>query len=392
MTAAELSRLHELYRKAGEVARDESESEEAREKALADVVDLREKLDEALIEAQRDREVDAARAGLELQRKEIPHDPLVQAMRDWAAPPTENGPKSRSIEIPLIRANEEWFKDTDSTVKAGYTYASQLMTNLIFHENAESGVLAAGPTYIDTDHGRNLKWPMLATDASAAQTSERTAATITNPVFSQPELDSYRQDGYMVLTEELIRDSEINIWMAVSEVASRALATKVASSVANDDGSSKPHGLAHAAASGVSGSLSTDFTADELIDLYLSVLPGSRMRGKWVLGSTAFAKVFKMKDGEGRYLFNPAVAAGVPDTILGKPMFEDAAYPACTAGLKPVTFGDVSSYYVRRIGGVRVERDDSVAFTSFETTVRFAQFIDADLFDTARVKCLTLSS
>lgn len=391
MTAAELTKLHELYRHAGEQARDESLPEETREKALADVVDLREKLDEALIEAQREREVEAARAQLEVVTAVQPHNPMLEAMRAWSAPPTENGPKSRSIEIPLLRANEEWFKDTGSTVKAGYTYTSELMTNLIFHENAESGVLQAGPTYIDTDHGRTLLWPMLATDASAAQTAERSAATITNPVFSQPQLDSYRQDGYMVLTEELIRDSEINVWMAVTEVAGRALATKVATSMATEDGSSKPKGLAAAAATGVTAAATTDFTADELIGLYLSVLPGSRMRGTWVLGSTAFAKVFKMKDGDGSYLFNPAVAAGVPDTILGKPMYEDAAYPACTTGLKPVTFGDVSSYYVRRIGGVRIERDDSVAFTSFETTVRFAQFIDADLFDTSRVKCLLLA-
>jgi len=390
MTASELTKLHELYRAAGNVARDESQPEETRDNALADVVALREQLDSALIEAQRDREVEEARSGIEIMHAVQPHNPMLEAMRAWAAPPTQDGPKSRSIEIPLVRANEEWFKDTGSTVKAGYTYTSQLMTNLIFHENAESGVLAAGPSYIDTNHGRTLLWPMLVTDASATQTAERSPATITNPVFSQPQLDSYRQDGYMVLTEELIRDSEINVWMAVAEVASRALATKVATQLAAGTGTTMPDGLPVRAASGLTAASATDFTADELIGLYLSVMPGARMRGKWVLGSTAFAKVFMMKDGEGHYLFNPAVAAGVPDTILGKAMYEDAAYPACTAGLKPVTFGDVSSYYVRRIGGVRIERDDSVAFTSFETTVRFAQFIDADLFDTAKVKAITL--
>jgi HK97 family phage major capsid protein len=391
MTAAEITRLHELYRAAGNVARDESQSEEARDQALVDVVALREQLDSALIEARREREVDEARAGLEVMTAGPVANPMVQAMREWAAPPTQDGPKSRAIEIPLTRANEEWFKDTGQSVKAGYTYTSELMSNLIFHENAESGVLAAGPTYIDTAHGRTLLWPMLATDATAAQTAERSPATLTYPVFSQPQLDAYRQDGYMLLTEELIRDSELNVWMAVTEVASRALATKVASQVAAGTGATMPDGLPIKAASGKTAASQTVILADELIDLYLSTMPGVRMRGKWICGSVAFAQVFKMKDGEGRYLFNPAVAAGVPDTIVGKPLFEDAAYPACTNALKPVTFGDVSSYYVRRIGGVRIERDDSVAFTSFETTVRFALYMDADLFDTSRVKALTMA-
>ncbi len=130
MTAAELTKLHELYRHAGEQARDESLTEETREKALADVVDLRVKLDEAIIEAQREREVDQARASMEFQMREAPN-PLLQAIKDWASPPTQDGPKTRALEIPLVRANEEWFKDVGSTVKAGYTYTSELMTNLI---------------------------------------------------------------------------------------------------------------------------------------------------------------------------------------------------------------------------------------------------------------------
>jgi HK97 family phage major capsid protein len=396
MTAAELDRLHELYRQAGEQARDETLSEETRNQALDDVVSLRHKLDDALIEAQREREIDQARAAMEIQRGngDAGQNALEAKIRAWAEPPVEGGPKSRVLEIPFVksRANEEWFKDTSQTTKAGYLYTDELVTSVIWHENAQSGVLRAGPTYFDTPEGRTVKFPTLVTDASAAQTAERTAATITEPVFGQGQLDSYRLDGFMVLTQELIRDSEINVWPLVTEVANRALATKVAATVATDDGSGKPHGLSHAAASGVTAASQTDFTAEELINLYLSVLPGARARGSWILGSTAYGKVFKMKDGEGRYLFNPSVAAGVPDTILGKPMYEDAGYPACTLGLKPVTFGDVSSFYVRRIGGVRIERDDSVYFTQFESTVRFSMYVDSDLFDTAQVKAITLAS
>lgn len=408
MTHEQLKQIHADYRHAIEVARDEQESQEARDKATLDAQELRLKLDEALIEVTRDAEIGEARSRLdEILRPAgngaVPVvDPGVQAIRDLCRPP-EKGvtPQVRCVEMPLHapllyphhleRANEEWFKDTSSTVKAGYLYTDQVMSEVIYHENAESAVLLSGVTYVDTDHGRQLKWPILATDASAAQTAERTAATITNPVMGQGVLDGYRQDGYMTLTEELARDSEINVWPIVADVATRAIATKVASSVATDDGSSKPHGLNHAATSGKTAASATTFTYAELQDLYLSLLPGARMRGSWRFGSTAFGILFKMKDDDGRPYMQPAIAADMPDTLMGKPVREDASYPACTTGLTPVDFGDASSYRVRRIGGVRIERDDSVYFTQFESVVRFAAFIDADLFDTAKVKKLTLA-
>lgn len=405
MTHEQLKQIHADYRRAIEVARDESAEQETRDKATLDAQELRLKLDEALIEVTRDAEIGAARSHLDdilrpAGSAPAAIDPGLAAIRELCRPP-EKGvtAKVRCVEFPghapltiprAMRADEEWFKDVAKTVKAGYLYTDQVMDEVIYHENAESAVLQSGVTYVDTDHGRQLKWPILATDAAAVQTAERTAATLTEPVFGQGVLDSYRQDGYMVLTEELARDSEYNVWPIVSEVATRAIASRVAAAVAAGTGAG-PQGLVTVATSGKTAAAKTTFTYEELQDLYLSLLPGARMRGSWIAGSTAFGIIFKMKDADGRPLMQPAIAAGLPDTLMGKPIREDASYPACTTGLCPVTFGDVSAFRVRRIGGVRIERDDSVYFTKFESVVRFAAFIDSDLFDTAKVKKLTLA-
>ena len=319
-------------------------------------------------------------------------DPMVRAIENFCSEPTEATPVKRYLTIPFTkRANEEWFKDTGQVTKAGYTYASTLVSDIIWHENAESGVLQAGPTYIDTADGNTLLWPRLATDASAAQTAERTAATITYPVFAQNQLDSYRQDGYMTLTHELIRDSQVNIMQAVGEVASRALATQVATQLAAGTGTTMPDGLPIKSAVGKAAAAKTTFTSDELIDLYLSVMPGSRSRGSWIAGSAALAIIFKLKNDDGDYILHDISKDRGVGTIMGKPLYEDAAYPASTSGLKPVTFGDVSAYRVRRIGGVNIERDDSVYFTQFESVVRFSTYLDADLFDTSTCKHLLLA-
>jgi HK97 family phage major capsid protein len=405
LTSEQLKQLHADYRHAIEVARDEQEPQEARDKATADACDLRIKLDEGIIEATRAVEIGEARSHLDdilrpIGQPVMGMDPGVQAIRDLCRPPEQGvTPKVRMAEFGLnapmmaprqLRADEEWFKDTAKTVKAGYLYTDQVMGEVIYHENAESAVLLSGPSFVDTDHGRQLKWPILATDASAGATAERTAATLTQPVFGQGVLDSYRQDGYMVLTEELARDSEVNVWPIVTDVATRAIASRVATALASGSGTG-PQGLPVVAANGKTCAAKTTFTYDELTDLYLSLLPGARMKGSWIAGSTAFGIIFKMKDADGRPFMQPAPSAGMADTLMGKPIREDAGYPASTTGLCPVTFGDVSAYRVRRIGGIRIERDDSVYFTQFESVVRFAAFIDADLFDTAKVKKLTLA-
>ena len=56
MTADELRAIHEEYRRAVEAARDETLPEESRAKAGTDLVDLRHKLDAALIEDKQYRE------------------------------------------------------------------------------------------------------------------------------------------------------------------------------------------------------------------------------------------------------------------------------------------------------------------------------------------------
>ena len=398
MTHEALKVLHAEYRHAIEEARDESLPEETRDAAAIAAADLRLKLDEGIIDATRDAEIGEARSRMDdilrpVGQPAMGVDPLTQSIRDFCTAPEQGvTPTKRYVELPVAkRADEEWFKDTAKTVKAGYLYGSELVANVLYHENAESGVLVSGVTYVDTDHGRTILYPVLVTDATAAQTAERGTAGLTEPVFGQPQLDSYRQDGYMVLTEELARDTEMNVWPIVTDVATRALATQIASQVAAGTGTTMPDGLPVIAANGKTAAAKTTFTYDELIDLYLSVLPGARARGSFIVGSTAFATIFKMKDADGRPYMQAAPSVGMSDTLMGKPIREDAFYPACTTGLKPITFGDVSAFHVRRIGGIRIERDDSVYFTKFESVVRFAAYIDSTLFDTAKVKALTLA-
>ena len=124
---------------------------------------------------------------------------------------------------------------------------------------------------------------------------------------------------------------------------------------------------------GVTGtaSLSGAFTADNLIDLYYSVIApyrNSRSAG-WLAKDSTLATARKLKDTTNQYLWAPGLA-GAGDTILGKPVITDPNVAAVALSAKSLAFGDLSAYYVRLAGGIRFERSDDFAFQSDLVTFR----------------------
>jgi len=56
--------------------------------------------------------------------------------------------------------------------------------------------------------------------------------------------------------------------------------------------------------------------------------------------------VRKLKDQTGQYLWQPALTAGTPDTLLGRPVYTSAYMPAVAAGAKSIAFGDFKYYWI----------------------------------------------
>ena len=432
MTADELKQLHTDYRRAVEQSRDESLSDETRATAAEDMIALRNQIDEALIANEQAREDDAraeavearvAAARIVAEAAPRPQAPTTHERYQQWDKNGRNGkfqvvvfpdartayPKANVIQldgnvkvegreyIPNVVETRTDIISTDaSSVYSSYLAPATTLARLHWHENAQSGVLKAGPTIIQTPDDNQLYWPKFLTDA-AASTSPGTqggAATVTNPVFSRATLDSYRIDGFFAVSNEMLRSSIMDFEAVLSEAAARAIASQVATYLAAGSGSDQPQGLGGAdtkTTAGKTATSQTEFTVDELIELKLSVLPDARMAGTWLFGSAAYLALNLKKDGEGQYLLRPSANAGEPSELLGNPVYEEAGYPAATHGLIPVTFGDVSQFIVRNVGPVVFEASEEFAFTSFETTFRFAKWTDSELLDTAAVKHLVMA-
>jgi HK97 family phage major capsid protein len=98
--------------------------------------------------------------------------------------------------------------------------------------------------------------------------------------------------------------------------------------------------------------------ADGLITLFHAVKTAYARLGRWLLNRGSLGKVRMLKDSQGRYLWEPSVAPGVPGTILGAPYTECPDMPDEAANAFPIAFGDFKrGYMVTDRVSVAITRD-----------------------------------
>jgi HK97 family phage major capsid protein len=150
--------------------------------------------------------------------------------------------------------------------------------------------------------------------------------------------------------------------------------------------------LVNRAGSGVE-STAVVLLADDIIDLVYSVdTVGRRLPGTgFQMNASTIAAVRKLKDNEGQYLFSPSMNADANDMLLSYPIFENPAMASVGSANKSIVFGHLPSYFVRQVGGIRLDRSDDFAFSNDLVTFRATIRLDGDLIQTSHVKYLETS-
>lgn len=163
-------------------------------------------------------------------------------------------------------------------------------------------------------------------------------------------------------TQTILEDSAIDIAAWLGSEVNTEFARQEGISFVVGDGINKPKGflMFDAAAEAalpeanrhplgpvqeiVTGS-AADITADGIIDLVYG-LPEDRSVGAALFGNRkTHAKIRKMKDGQGNYLWQPPFQAGQPAQVLGNPFNELAGMPDVAANAIPLVFGNMAEAY-----------------------------------------------
>ncbi|RAI43977.1 phage major capsid protein [Rhodoplanes roseus] len=212
-------------------------------------------------------------------------------------------------------------------------------------EAARVGSTASGSVLLPKRTGR----------PTASWVGETEARSSTESAYGQTEIPIDEITCFVDVSNRLLEDSAVNIEAEVGLDLAEEFGRAEGEAFVTGNGAKKPLGILNdPGLSYTPGGDAALIKADGLIDLYYALAPFYRTRGVWMCNGKTLATLRKLKDGQGNYLWQPGLAGGQPDTILGRPVVEAVDMPDIAANAFPVLFGDFAS-------GFRVY--DRVAFS-----------------------------
>lgn len=288
-----------------------------------------------------------------------------------------------------------------TTTAGGFTVPTELATFI------EKAMIATGPmygnqffTYINSTDGRTFNIPTVDdTAVTAVAHTEGTQPTDDggkDVTFGQKSLGAFAFDSEWVRwSAELNADSILNMESLLGELLGERLGRIANSKLTTGSGSSDVEGIVTNSAEGKVAAATNAVTADEIIDLIHSVDPAYRSAPNTaiMMSDSTLAAVRKLKDGDGNYLWQMGnYQAGIPQNLLGYNVVVNQAMAGIGDGAdsKIMLFGDMSKFYVRKVGApsLYVARERFAPDFGILGYIRF----DGVLTNTAAIKHLALAA
>ena len=236
-------------------------------------------------------------------------------------------------------------------------------------------------TVILTDNGQDMPMPTMNDTANEGEIiGENTENNSADPATGSIDFKAFKfSSKFIKLSYELLEDSAINFGTLAGQIAGERIGRIAEKRFTTGTGTGQPQGIVTAAGVGVTAAGQTAITADELIDLQHSVDPAYRTGPSvgFMMHDSVIKYVRKLKDSEGRYLWQSGLAFGVPDTFLGQLLaVNQNMASSIAAAAKTVLYGDLSKFMIRRVRTVRLKRLDE-RFADLDQ-VGFIMFVRQD--------------
>ena len=276
---------------------------------------------------------------------------------------------------------------TDS--EGGYLVPDEYERTLV-EALEEENIFRQMAKVIKTSSG-DSKIPVVASKGTASWIDEEGAFPESDDSFGQVSIGAYKLGTLIKVSEELLNDSVFDLQSYISREFARRIGAKEEEAFFTGDGKGKPLGVLAAtggAETGVTAASATAVTADELMDLYYSLKSPYRKKSMWVLNDSTIKAIRKLKDNNGQYLWQPSLAAGTPDMILGRPIKTSAYMPAMAAGAKTIAFGDFSYYWIADRQGRSFKRLNELFAASGQVGFLASQRVDGKMILAEAVKVL----
>lgn len=242
------------------------------------------------------------------------------------------------------------------------------------------GAVRAVAGNITTASGAPLPWPTSDdTGNEGAYLAENVQATELDMVLGQKQLDAHMITSRIVRASfQLIQDSAFDLDAWLPRKLGERIGRRENRAFTVGTGTAEPQGAVTGATVGVTtaaGQL-TSITFDNLIDLEHSVDVAYRNeRSAYMFHDLTLASLRKVKDADGRPLWQPSMQVGEASTINGRRYVVNNHMATMAASARSVVFGDFQAGYI-----IRDVRDIGL----LRLTERYADFLQVGFLAFAR--------
>lgn len=290
---------------------------------------------------------------------------------------------------------------SDVAARGGYLVPESFVAQIEVMMKHYGGMLEAGETYNDPIGGV-LRYP---TGDDTGQTGnvrtpQGTSSVTQDMTFGRVLFGDYSVDsGIVKLSEEFMQDERAGFTSQVlMKNLSARIGRKVNTMLTNGTGTNESYGLATTVTnSALTSATATAITKAELNRAVHKIDKAYRGGPKfgWMMHDSilGYLKGLDLGNSDTVHLFFPSIAAGVPDTLLGYPVFvnNDLEAAHATTGLpvtakKHIYLGDFSKYVVRRIKEVSISRNDFLYWEQREVGFMGWLRIDGNLINANAIK------
>jgi HK97 family phage major capsid protein len=187
----------------------------------------------------------------------------------------------------------------------------------------------------------------------------------TSMAFGKRELHPQYMTGLALVSRDLLRNSSLPPEQLIrEEMAMNAAEVQEQEFMTGSGAAGAALGVFTASADGIStgrdvstGNTTTAITFDGLIEAKFSLKPQYRRTAEWMFHRTAVKQIAKLKDGEGRYIWELSKQAGEPDRILGLPYVESEWVPSTfTTGEYVGILANWNYYWIADALDVEIQR------------------------------------
>lgn len=248
-------------------------------------------------------------------------------------------------------------RDKLAGLSAGVLIPTDLASSIEVALKSYGGMFEAGELF-HTSRGGDLVLPTINdTDAKAVIVAEYTQNTRRTPTFGSVTLKAHTyRTPTIPVSEELMQDSAFGLDALLSNLLSESFSRGINEHLTIGTGTGQPKGIVTCATACADKAAANALTLDNILDLMKSVDAAYARNGKFMFNRNTHYELMRIKDQNGRFIWQEGTRDGLPATLFGKQYIINDDMADIGAGKASVLFGDLKKYKIRMVKSFRVLR------------------------------------